>query len=110
MYRASTPRHVFYFDIDPELYFKSIQITYSQDGTQVLVKNKDDLTFGTEDSEGEVQYMAYFQLSQEDTKAFDKTRPFVSLQVRMLDQHNNVITSPIVRFRVQKVLNDEVLS
>lgn len=110
MYRASTPRHVFYFDIDPELYFKSIQITYSQDGTQVLTKTKDDLTFGTEVSEGEVQYMAYFQLSQEDTKAFDKTRPFVSLQVRMLDQHDNVVTSPIVRFRVQKVLNDEVLS
>lgn len=110
MYRASTPRHVFYFDIDPELYFKSIQITYSQDGNQVLVKNKDDLTFGTEETEGEVQYLAYFQLSQEDTRAFDKTTPFVSLQVRMLDQHDNVITSPIVRFRVQKVLNDEVLT
>ena len=109
MYRASTPRHVFYFDIDPDETFKEMLITYSQNGSIVLEKTKDDLTFDAENTEDGVQYQAFFQLTQEDTRKFNRNRPFVSVQVRMLDRADNIVTSPIVNIQVKKVLNDEVI-
>lgn len=108
MYRASTPRHVFYFDFDAKKTLKNILITYAQDGEIILEKKKDDLEFDTEDTADGVLYRAFYQLTQEETKLFDK-RPFATVQVRMLDNVGHVITSPMVRMRVEKVLNDEVL-
>lgn len=110
MYRSSTPRHVFYFDINPDEYFKNILITYAQDGAVVLEKTKDDLEFEVNTTSCGTVYTASLQLTQEETKLFDTTRPFVSIQVRLLDRGGNIITSPITKLRVNKVLNDEVLS
>lgn len=109
MYRASTPRHVFYFDIDPDETFKKILITYAQDGAIVLEKTKEDLTFDAENTEDGVLYQAFFQLTQEETRKFDRSKPFVSIQVRMMDRVDNIVTSPIVKAQVRKVLNDEVI-
>lgn len=109
MYRASTPRHVFYFDIDPDETFKKMLITYSQNGSIVLEKTKDDLTFDAENTEDGILYQAFFQLTQEETKKFNRSRPFASVQVRMLDRVDNIITSPILNVRVERVLNDEVI-
>ena len=109
MYRASTPRHVFYFDIDPDETFKKILITYSQDDAIVLTKTKEDLTFDAENTEDGVLYQAFFQLTQEETNRFNRKRPYVSIQARMLDRVNNIVTSPIVKVQVRKVLNDEVI-
>ena len=108
MYRASTPKHVFYFDFDVEHTLKNILITYAQDSEIILEKTKDDLEFDTEDTANGVLYRAFYQLTQEETKRFG-SRPFATIQVRMLDTHDHVITSPKVRVRIDKVLNDEVL-
>ena len=47
MYRATTPTHSFIFDIDPDETFRTILITYAQEGDIVLEKGKSDLTFST---------------------------------------------------------------
>lgn len=108
MYRASTPKHVFTFDFDPDRYFKRIQITYAQGNEIILTKEKEDLIFETKETACGTAYTASFQLTQEETKLFDG-RPFASVQIRFLDTDDNVITSPEVRIRIDKVLNDEVL-
>jgi hypothetical protein len=110
MYRASTPKHVFYFDIDPNKYFKNIDIVYTQDGVVVLQKKKDDLVFGIHERSCGNLYTASFYLTQEETKLFNPNRPTAEIQVRMLDQNDHILTSPIVKLRLQKVLNDEVLT
>lgn len=108
MYRTSTPKHVFYFEFDAEKTLKNIQITYVQNGEIILTKTKDDLTFELKERSCGNLYAASFSLTQEETKRFG-TSPFVSVQVRMLDTNDHVITSPTIRMRVEKVLNDEVL-
>lgn len=40
MYRATTPQHDFLFDVDPQLVFKRILITYAQNNQIVLQKNR----------------------------------------------------------------------
>lgn len=108
MYRASTPKHVFTFDFDPDRYFKRIQITYAQDNEIILTKEKEDLVFDIKETACGTAWTASFQLTQEESKLFIG-RPFASVQIRFLDTAGNVVTSPAVRIRVENVLNDEVL-
>lgn len=108
MYRASTPKHVFCFDFDPEKYFEQIQISYAQDDEIILTKEKKDLLFETKETACGTVYTASLQLTQEESKLFIG-RPFASVQIRFLDTNDNIITSPAVRIRVENVLNDEVL-
>lgn len=108
MYRASTPKHVFCFDFDPEKYFEQIQISYAQDDEIILTKEKKDLLFETKETACGTVYTASLQLTQEESKLFIG-RPFASVQIRFLDTNGNIITSPAVRIRVENVLNDEVL-
>lgn len=108
MYRASTPKHVFCFDFDPEKYFEQIQISYAQDDEIILTKEKKDLLFETKESACGTVYTASLQLTQEETNLFGQ-RPFASVQIRFLDTHQNIITTPTVRIRIEQVLNDEVL-
>lgn len=108
MYRASTPKHVFCFDFNPDQYFEQIQITYAQDDEIILTKEKKDLLFKTKDTSCGTVYTASLQLTQEESNLFG-LRPFVSVQVRFLDKDQHIITSPVVRMRIEKVLNDEVL-
>ena len=71
MIRATTPKHSFIFDIDPEENFKKILITYSQNGNVIFEKTKEDLTFEQGVScVGETEYIASFRLTQEETKMF----------------------------------------
>lgn len=109
MYRASTPLHVFEFDIDPEEAFKEIQVTYVQDGSIVLEKTKKDFSFDGENTEDGVLYKASFRLTQEETKRFSGKKPNVLMQIRFLDRDDNIITSPTIKMRVEDVLNDGVL-
>lgn len=111
MYRATTPQHDFLFDVDPQLVFKRIQITYAQNKQIVLEKNKDDLTYEqVEDPEtGETIYKASFKMTQEEANSFDGGTPFIQLQIRFMDNNDHVVVSPIVKIRLENVLNDEVL-
>ena len=111
MYRGTTPQHDFLFDVDPQLVFRRILITYAQNGKVVLTKTKDDLTYEeVEDPEThELSYKASFEMTQEEANSFDGNLPFVQLQIRFMDNVGHVVVSPIVKIRLENVLDDEVL-
>ena len=111
MIRATTPKHSFIFDIDPEENFKKILITYSQNGNIIFEKTKEDLTFEQGVScVGETEYIASFRLTQEETKMFtEEGRPTVKVQVRALSYSGEAFASDIKTLAVKSVLNDEVL-
>ena len=51
LYRATTPTHTFVFDDNPETAFKTILVSYEQNGAIILEKGKEDMVFGTETDE-----------------------------------------------------------
>ena len=109
MYRATTPTHNFCFgEVDPES-FKTILISYVQNDKIILEKTKDDLTFTSEEYEGETHYHASLKLSQEETRMFSAKSNIVSIQIRASDYDGNVIASNVVKIPLLDVLNDEVL-
>ena len=120
MIRATTPKHIFIFEVDPSE-FKRILITYEQDGHIVMEKDQDDLTFEseTDDETGETIYTAWYRLSQEETAKFLPEQTFfgtrsekhtrVSVQVRVLTTSDEALASDKKTLNVQDVLNDEVL-
>ncbi len=104
MFRATTPRHIFYFrGVDPEA-FRTILITYAQGGGIVLEKTKADLTF-IEPVDG--VYKAYLRLTQEESNLFKSGN--VSIQVRAVTDAGDALASEIKNLKVQEVLDDEVL-
>lgn len=113
MYRATTPKHVFYFNVDPESSFKTILITYSQNGKIVVEKTKEDLTFET-DEKG--NYIAWLRLSQEEANSFyvkwtsaNSAGAKILIQVRALSYADEAFASQKFEVPVEDVLNDEVL-
>lgn len=109
MYRATTPTHNFCFgEVDPES-FKTILISYVQNDKIILEKTKDDLTFTSEEYEGEAHYHASLKLSQEETRMFSEKSNYVYIQIRASDYDQNVVASNIVKVPLLDVLNDEVL-
>lgn len=111
MIRATTPRHVFIFDQNPDDYSK-ILITYSQNGSIVLEKHKDDLTIETMENPetGESKWKAWYRLTQEETKSFvSSPARQVSVQIRVLTTGGESLASEKRLLQVQDVLNDEVL-
>ena len=67
MIRATTPKHSFTFDVNPEETFSEILITYAQNGKIVLEKHKSDLTFEACDCfGGKPVYTAFVKLTQEE--------------------------------------------
>lgn len=109
MYRATTPKHIFVFDIDPTSTFKKILITYAQDNRIVLEKGEEDLTVvEAAGCDGETVYEASLQLSQEETKLFN-TKSSVKIQVRVLTYEDEVAASERMSVPVHSVLNDQVL-
>ena len=111
MIRATTPKHVFTFETNPDLY-KKILITYAQGDSIVMEKTKDDLTIEpVTNAFGDlVGYSAWFRLSQEDTKKFQAGGgKQVFVQVRVLTYADEAFASDKKSFSVQDVLNDEVL-
>ena len=112
MYRATTPKHSFIFDVNPETTFQRILITYSQNDNIVLEKQKEDLTFeeGT-DCEDNPVWIASLRLTQEETKKFAANPGNqVSVQIRALTNAGEALASEKKKFSVQDDLNDEVLT
>lgn len=112
MIRATTPKHIFTFDVNPEEAFSEILITYAQNNKIVIEKHKSDLTFETCDCfGGKPVYKAYVKLTQEETNLFSANpKGVVSVQVRALTESGDAIASDIEQISVQNVLNDEVLT
>lgn len=110
MYRATTPKHTFIFDVDPNETFKTILITYGQDNTIILEKDKSNLSFSEAiDCKGKTVYEASLRLSQEETNFFNPNKT-VSVQVRVLTYNDEALASDKITVSVKDVLNDEVLS
>lgn len=110
MYRATTPKHTFVFDVNPTDTFKTILITYSQDNIIILEKDKSSLTVvETTDCKGNTIYEASLRLTQEETNYFNANKT-VSVQVRVFTYNNEALASEKFTVSVKDVLNDEVLS
>lgn len=110
MYRLTTPKHTFIFEIDPEETFETILITYAQNGQIRLEKTKDDLSFETEDRDGKTVYLASCRLTQEETQKFTtRSRNTVDIQVRAGTAAGEWFASDIQHLTVHDVLNDKVL-
>lgn len=111
MYRATTPRHTFIFEVDPDENFEQILITYAQDGEIILEKEKSDLSFyEIENEDGETEYAASLELSQIETNLFRAgTKKMVDIQVRVLTYAGEALASDEKHIPVKRVLNDEVL-
>ena len=106
MIRATTPYHEFVFSENPSEYTK-ILITYTQEDTIVLEKQKSDLTI-TENPDVEGQYIASFRMTQAEANLFDVGA--VRVQVRILKSNGDAMASEIVTLKIEEVLNDEVLT
>lgn len=110
MIRATTPKHIFVFEEDPENTFKTILITYSQNGQIILEKTKDNLEFTSFIENKKTLYSASYRLTQEETKKFEsKPRNMIDVQIRVLTYSGEALASDKKSIQVQDVLNDEVL-
>lgn len=110
MYRATTPRHTFIFEVDPLETFKSILITYAQCNRIILEKTEADLSpVTTETVEQKTVYSTHLVLSQEETKKFN-AKTNVMVQVRALTPNGEALASEQMSISVYEVLNDEVLT
>lgn len=109
MYRATTPTHRFIFEkINPEN-FKVLNIYYSQQGVELLKKEKNDCDFVTQERENGECYIVFVTLTQEETKMF-KARYPVKIQLRALLPDNSALATPEYEVSVFDVINDEVLT
>lgn len=111
MFRATTPKHSFIFDVDPDETFQEILITYGQNNKKVLEKHKTDLSFSeTVLPDGTTEYVASLKLTQEETKRFfPQNGNKVAIQVRVLTTDGDVVAFDKFSLDLQDVLNDEVL-
>lgn len=110
MFRATTPKHTFLFDVDPDVNYSNILITYAQGNGTVLEKQKSDLTFeGSQVIDGETVYLASLQLTQEESKKFQAVKT-VNVQVRALTYNGEAVACDKIPVSVKDVLNDEVLT
>ena len=108
MYIVTTPKHTFTFPVSPEE-FKCILITYTQNDEIILEKTEDDLTFEELTENGKPVYVAWLQLTQEETKLFDPALEKFTVQVRALSKYGEAIAGDPHVFSVKAVLNDGVL-
>lgn len=99
MRRATTPTHIFEFEIDPATIDK-IRIAYAQNGKVILIKTKDELTFTGNVGKG--------RLTQEETNLFNANE-IVTIQVRVLTTGGDAIASDEFKVYCSEVLDDEVM-
>ena len=111
MFRATTPKHSFIFDVDPEVTFKEILITYAQNGRKIVEKRKGDLEFDQSvNPDGTIEYIASVKLTQCETKQFIPSGgQKVAIQVRVLTYDGDAVAFEKFSIDLQDVLNDEVL-
>lgn len=126
MKRATTPKHTFSFNVDPDASFAKILIIYAQNGKVVLEKSKEDLTFEEPvscDKCSTSEWQAWLRLTQEETNRFEvpKTcngslppksdkRSQVTVQVRVLSYGGEALASDEKVISLYDVLDDQVLS
>lgn len=112
MYRATSPTHTFIFDFDPQEMFKSMLITYAQNGENVIEKRMEDLSFAEDvDDEGDPVYFAFLKLTQEETNRFStKLSSYVYIQIRALTMDDEAVVFQKYKTQLYDVLNDEVLT
>ena len=100
MIRATTPTHIFTIESSIDLgAAKNIRLTYSQNGTIILEKNKNEVTI----SGSTITYA----LSQEDTLLFNTNVP-IEIQITVKTADDIVVKSVIVSIRAERALNTEV--
>ncbi len=108
MIRATTPTHTFdfgtKFNLPVEL--SKVLISYYQNGSQVLEKEKSDLSWSVGRDQSLVGSVT---LTQAETKLFSPLYD-VEIQVRVLTSEGDALAGPIVRRKVFDVLDDEVLT
>ena len=111
MFRATTPKHSFIFDVDPDETFQEILISYGQKDKIVLEKRKADLTFSEQTlPDGTVEHIATVKLTQEETKCFCLMNGNkIAIQVRVLTTDGDVVAFDKFTLELKDVLNDEVL-
>jgi len=112
MFRATTPKQVFIFDLNPAM-FARILITYAQGDEIILEKNENDLTVEEEiDNGGSITgYKAWFRMTQEEANMFKaRSTKKVYVQVRALTFSGEALASRIEQVNVHDVLNEEVLT
>lgn len=108
MIRATTPTHQFIFkQFNPEE-LKVLNIYYSQQGRELLKKEKKDCSFTTQETEDGENYIVFIVLTQEETKLF-KSRYPVKVQLRGLTNDNCALATDEYEIEVKDVINDEVL-
>lgn len=99
MRRGTTPTHTIEVDIDTKL-IKEVKITYSQCDKVILEKKKADCTIENG--------VIITKLSQEETFLFDDKKS-VSIQLRVLTNGDDAISSDIIIKSIYECLDDEVL-
>ena len=104
MYRATTPTHKFTLPIDTAD-CKEIQITYEQNGLQLVKHYQDGALPDGMTPDG---YDVIIKLTQTETLAFTPKNK-VNVQVRVLTTTDDAYASRIFGVSVSRVLNDEVL-
>ena len=112
MFRATTPKQVFIFNINPAL-FSKILITYAQGDDIILEKTQDDLQFEERFNEScnRTEYRAWFRMTQEEANEFNaRSTKKVYVQVRALTDDDEALASKIHQVYVNDVLDDEVLT
>lgn len=100
MIPGTTPTHTFKLPIGNEE-IKSIRIIYSQNNNIVLIKDMDEIAVSTDG--------ATVQLSQEDTLKFTNS-DIAEIQLRILTNDDAALASKIMKLRIQKHLENEVIS
>ena len=97
MIRGTTPRHTFTLPFPAE-HVKKVRIIYAQSGQAVLTKEVD-----TVDGDS-----ITVSLTQEDTLRFDAAH-LVEIQLRVLMDDGQALSSAIIKCSVGRCLEEEVL-
>ena len=99
MIRGTTPTHQFTLSFDTDR-LRCVRIIYAQNDEIVLAKDTDDCTL-----DGPTITVT---LSQEETFRFD-CKEFAQIQVRVLTRANESLVSPIIKEKIEKCLDSEVM-
>ena len=100
MIRGTTPTHTFTLPIDTKL-LTSIKITYAQDDRVIFSKNTEDCRL-----EGNTVKVT---LTQEETFKFEADK-HVQIQVRVLTNTGDLVSSSVMCVTVGKCLDGEVIA
>lgn len=99
MIRGTTPTHIFEIPFDSSL-LKRVQITYTQAGQNLVVKNIEDCVLDG--------CSITVKLTQEETFKFSHKKN-VEVQIRVLTNDDTAMATTIREVPIGRVLNDEVL-